>query len=80
MPIVVDETYGGLLRLGHKITGADYSQGDRELLATLVNNLVIAIKNVRAFEEIKGLKEDLQTKNVLLEKTLAELQTAMKKN
>ena len=78
-PFRVDEACLGLLGLGSKLTGAPYDQNDRELLQTLVNNLVIALKNVRSFEEIKGLNEDLKTKNEVLEKTLAELQAAMRK-
>ena len=78
-PFRVDEACLGLLGLGSKLTGAPYDENDKELLLTLVNNLVIALKNVRSFEEIKCLNEDLQTKNVLLEKTLAELQAAMRK-
>ena len=78
-PFRVDDACLGLLGLGSKLTGAPYDENDKELLLTLVNNLVIALKNVRSFEEIKSLNEDLQTKNVLLEKTLAELQAAMRK-
>jgi len=78
-PFRVDEACLGLLGLGAKLTGGPYDENDKELLLTLVNNLVIALKNVRSFEEIKGLNEDLQIKNVLLEKTLAELQAAMRK-
>lgn len=78
-PFRVDETCLGLLGLGSKLTGAPYDENDKELLLTLVNNLVIALKNVRSFEEIKGLNEDLRTKNVLLKKTLSELQAAMRK-
>jgi class 3 adenylate cyclase len=78
-PFRVDEACLGLLGLGSKLTGGPYDENDKELLLTLVNNLVIALKNVRSFEEIKGLNEDLQEKNVQLEKTLAELQAAMRK-
>jgi class 3 adenylate cyclase len=78
-PFRVNEACLGLLGLGSKLTDAPYDENDKELLLTLVNNLVIALKNVRSFEEIKGLNEDLRTKNVLLEKTLAELQAAMRK-
>jgi len=78
-PFRVDEACLGLLGLGSKLTGAPYDENDNELLLTLVNNLVIALKNVRSFEEIKGLNEDLQEKNVQLEKTLNELQSAIKK-
>ena len=78
-PFRVDEACLGLMGLGSKLTGVPYDENDKELLLTLVNNLVIALKNVRSFDEIKGLNEDLRTKNVLLEKTLAELQAAMRK-
>ena len=78
-PFRVEEACLGLLGLGSKLMGGPYDENDKELLLTLVNNLVIALKNVRSFEEIKGLNEDLQTKNVLLEKTLTELQAAMRK-
>ena len=79
IPFRIDETFHGFLGLGYKITGEEYGENDRELIDTLVNNLVIALRNVRSFEEIKDLNEDLQSKNVLLEKTLAELQAALKK-
>ena len=78
-PFRVDEACLGLLALGSKLTGGPYDENDQELLLTLVNNLVIALKNVRSFEEIKDLNEDLRTKNVLLKKTLEELQAAMRK-
>jgi class 3 adenylate cyclase len=78
-PFRLDEVCLGLLGLGSKLTGAPYDENDKELLQTLVNNLVIALKNVRSFKEIKDLNEDLKSKNTLLEKALAELQAAMKK-
>ncbi len=46
---------------------------------TLVNNLVVGLKNSRSFEEIKHLNEDLQEKNIQLEKALKELRAALKK-
>ena len=36
---------------------------------TLVNNLVIALKNARSFERISRLNEDLRDKNEQLEKS-----------
>ncbi len=75
----VDETCLGLLGLGSKLTGTPYDDNDKELLLTLLNNLIIALRNVRSFEEIKCLNKDLQAKNVQLEKTLDELQSAIRK-
>jgi class 3 adenylate cyclase len=69
----------GLLGLGSKLTSEPYSGDDQELLGTLVNNLVVALKNARSFEDIKRLNQDLQEKNIELEKTLNELQAALRK-
>ena len=69
----------GLLELGPKLVGEPYSEEDKELLVTLVNNLVVSLKNARSFEDIKRLNLDLQEKNLQLEKALNELQAALKK-
>jgi class 3 adenylate cyclase len=79
LPFIVESGCIGLLGLGGKIVGELYNDDDKELLVTLVNNLVVALKNSRSFEEIKHLNEDLQEKNIKLEKTLKELQAALKK-
>jgi len=50
----------GLLGLGSKLIGEPYNADDKELMNTLVNNLVVALKNARSFEEIKSLNRDLQ--------------------
>jgi class 3 adenylate cyclase len=69
----------GLLGLGPKLTGKAYSQDDKELLGTLVNNLIVALKNARSFEDIKRLNKDLQEKNIELEHALKKLQVALRK-
>ena len=69
----------GLLGLGSKLIGEPYNSDDQELMNTLVNNLVVALKNARSFEEIKGLNRDLQEKNVQLETALSQLQASMRK-
>ncbi len=79
LPFSVDETCSGLLGLGPKLIGEPYSEEDKELLSTLVNNLTIALKSAMSFEEIRFLNKDLQEKNVQLEKTLNELQASMRK-
>ena len=45
-----------------------------ELLATLLNNLVIALKNARSFEEIKQLNADLEAKNIELQASLRKVE------
>ena len=79
VPFELDSNFDGLLALGHKLTGSSYSAEDRELLITLVNNLVTALNNARSFEKIKNLNQDLRKKNEQLEKTLNELKAALRK-
>jgi class 3 adenylate cyclase len=74
LSFTVESDCMGLLGLGGKIIGEPYGEDDKELLVTLVNNLVVALKNSRSFEEIKHLNEDLQEKNIqLLESIKANL-------
>jgi len=69
----------GIFGLGAKLIGEPYSEQDSELLDTLVNNLVVALKNARSFEEIKKLNRNLASKNAKLKKALKELKAAMRK-
>ena len=75
----VDQDSNGILGLGSKLIGDSYTSDDEELLDTLVNNLVVALKNARSFQEIKGLNLDLQEKNVQLETALNQLKASMRK-
>ena len=75
----VESEWAGIFGLGAKLIGEPYNQNDRELLDTLVNNLIVSLKNARSFEKIKGLNQDLESKNLELAKALKELQAAMRK-
>jgi len=75
----VDQDSNGLLGLGSKLIAESYNTDDEELMDTLVNNLVVALKNARSFEEIKGLNLDLQEKNIQLETALDQLKASMRK-
>ena len=79
LPFAVFPDCPGLLGLGSKLIGQPFNDNDVELLDTLVNNLVVALKNARSFEQIRGLNKSLQLKNVELEKALEEVRTAMRK-
>ena len=79
LPFAVGPDCSGLLALGSKLTSEPYNKDDKELLGTLVNNLVVALTNARSFEDIKRLNQDLQEKNIQLEKALNELQAALRK-
>ena len=79
LPFNVDTNCKGLLGLGSKLVGESYNTDDEELLDTLVNNLVVALKNARSFEAIKNLNLDLQEKNIQLETALNQLKASMRK-
>jgi class 3 adenylate cyclase len=78
-PFVVDTDCTGIMGLDTKLIGEPYNKDDEELLDTLVNNLVVALKNARSFEEIKSLNKDLHEKNIQLETALDQLKASMRK-
>ncbi len=79
MPFSLAPEIPGLLGLGAKLIGEPFNDNDVELLDTLVNNLVVALKNARSFEQVRNLNKNLQLKNIELEKALDELRNAMHK-
>jgi len=79
LPFVLDSDTIALVGLGPKLAGGEYTQDDKELLYTLLNNLSIAVKNARSFEEIRRLNRDLEEKNIELSKTLQELKESLRK-
>jgi class 3 adenylate cyclase len=79
LPFTVTADCPGLLGLASKLIGEPFNDNDVELLDTLVNNLVVALKNARSFEQIRKLNKSLQLKNVELEKALGEVKAAMHK-
>jgi len=79
LPFSVTADCPGLLCLGAKLIGEPFNDNDAELLDTLVNNLVVALKNARSFQQIRQLNKNLKLKNVELEKTLEELKKTLHK-
>ena len=79
VPFNIDKQRAGMMGLGPKIIAKPYSEDEKKLLITLVNSMVIALQNASAFEEINQLNKDLLAKSQQLEKTVVELQAAMKK-
>ncbi len=79
LPFLVKDECIGCLCLGAKIIGEPFNDDDKELMVTLVNSLVVALKNSLNFENIKQLNQDLQEKNTQLEETLTELKAALRK-
>lgn len=78
-PFFVDTDCTGIMGLQAKLIGKQYNTDDTELLDTLINNLVVALKNARSFAEIKSLNQDLQEKNIQLETALEQLKASMRK-
>jgi len=79
LPFILDDNTMALLGLGAKLTADVYSQDDKELLYTLLNNLSVAVKNARSFEQIRSLNLDLEAKNEELNKALNELKESLRK-
>ena len=79
VPFNIDENSAGMMGLGSKIIDEPYTQDEKKLLITLTNTMIIALQNAGAFEEINQLNRDLLEKSQQLEKTVVELQAAMKK-
>ncbi len=79
LPFSVTPDCPGLLGLGSKLIGEPYNDNDVEFLNTLINNLIIALKNARSFDEIRRLNKNLELQNVELEKAFKELTAAMRK-
>ena len=79
LPFILDDNTMALLGLGVKLAGDVYTQDDKELLYTLLNNLSVAVKNARSFEQIRRLNLDLEAKNVELSSALNELKESLRK-
>ncbi len=75
----VEEKWRCFIGLGEKLVCQEYSRGDQELMDTLINNLIVALKNAKSFEEIWSLSMNLHDKNIELEKTLDQLRNSMRK-
>jgi len=79
LPFKVTDDCCGVMGLGAKIIGEPFNEDDKELMGTLVNSLVVSLKNALSFENIKELNQDLLEKNTQLEKALKELKAALRK-
>ena len=78
LPFSVDETCLGLLGLGPKIVDEPYSDDDNELLETLVNTLVVCLKNARASEELKKAYDEVSSLNKAKDKVINHLSHELK--
>ncbi len=74
----VDDACCGLLGLGPKLTGETYSADDKDLLGTLVNNLVVSLKNARYSEALKEAYEEVSSLNRAKDKVIDHLSHELK--
>jgi signal transduction histidine kinase len=74
----VDEQCTGLMCLGPKLVGEEYSEDDEELLRTMVNNLVIALKNARYSEALREALEEIRILNSAKDKVINHLAHELK--
>jgi len=77
----VDENSFGILGLGSKIVEQPYSDEDRDILETMVNNLIVSLKNARSAAALKKAYEELSilnsAKDKLIHHLAHELQTPL---
>jgi len=69
----IDEESSGVMGLGPKIVGAEYSNDDKELLATLVNNAAVLLKNARYSEALRKALAEIQVLNSAKDKAITHL-------
>jgi signal transduction histidine kinase len=69
----VDERCCGIIGLGSKIVDEPYREEDKDLLETLVNNLVVSLKNARASEALKAAYEEVSILNRAKDKMMDHL-------
>lgn len=79
LPFKVNGQIAGMMGLGSKLIGRPYSEDEKKLLITIVNNMVIALQNADSFEEISALNQDLLKNKEHLEITLGKLRVAVRK-
>lgn len=79
MPFRIDKNTQGIIGLGEKLIGDRYNDDDKELIDTLINNLVVALKNAGSFQKIKFLNKNLKDKNDQLQTALNQLKQSMRK-
>jgi len=63
VPVIMDGRLEGIFFLGAKISGEPYSQEDVKLLATLVSQVAVSLKNAQLYQEVRVVKRYLE--NVL---------------
>jgi signal transduction histidine kinase len=74
----VDEEFRGIIGLGPRIIDEPYRQDDKNLLETLKNNLVVALKNARSTAALKEAYEEVTILNRAKDKLINHLAHELK--
>ena len=69
----------GVLILDDKLVESEYSAADGEMQQTLINSLLISLKNAKFYEEVWALNQELDAKNVELGTALEDLKASLRK-
>ncbi len=78
LPFEVDKDCRGLLGLGAKLTDKPYSKEDGDLLKTLLNNLVISLKNAKYSEALVQAYDEVSSLNRAKDKAINHLSHELK--
>jgi signal transduction histidine kinase len=77
VPVVIaftiDEDSSGVMGLGPKIVGAEYSSDDKALLETLVNNVAVSLENARYSEALRKALDEVRVLNKAKDKAISHL-------
>ena len=60
VPLALQKELSAILLLGPKLSGDPFSEEDLQLLSTLANQWVVAIKNAQLYAEVTSIKEYLE--------------------
>lgn len=74
VPILLRGVAYGNLYLTEKADGADFTQGDEEVLALLASQAAVAIENARLYESATAWSRQLESLNEIGEALVSELQ------
>jgi signal transduction histidine kinase len=78
LTFIVDGEFKGIIGLGPRIIDDPYGEDDKNLLETLTNNLVVALKNARSAAALKEAYEEVSILNRAKDKLINHLAHELK--
>lgn len=78
LTFIVDNEFKGIIGLGPRIIDEPYREDDKNLLETLINNLVVALKNARSTAALKEAYEEVTILNRAKDKLINHLAHELK--